>query len=436
MTTHRRHSFSSSLSYETDEIDEFNEFNDYSGLIEEKIMNEEYKIWKKNSSYLYDLLIADTLESTLFTCQWFKDFYRGEDYRMQRILMGVHLKNDQQNYIQIGAVELPLNGATIMSKRSEEGINGSYDYNYGIFKNEWIENDDGDVPNCKRLSIVQMIKHEGAINRARYNPKDQNIIATKSEYKNVYIFDRAKHPDKPANTSSSCRPELTLNGHTEQGHGLSWNSFKNGHIIDSSKDMTICYWDISGNSDGNMMEPLRIFKGPKSCIQDVEWHAFNPNMFGSVDHDRNLLIWDSRCSCPVGSVQAHEKELTTLAFNPINEVVLVTGSADKNLNLWDIRNLKIKLYTLKNHESNIVDVKWSPHDENILASASADKKVNLWNINKIGAEQTSEKVEDGPPELLFMHGGHIDKISELSWNPLVPLMIAMLEEDSSDEFYG
>ncbi|CAJ0638088.1 14076_t:CDS:2 [Entrophospora sp. SA101] len=140
--------------------------------------------------------------------------------------------------------------------------------------------------------------------------------------------------------------------------------------------------------------------------------------------------------CPVGSVQAHEKELTTLAFNPINEVVLVTGSADKNLNLWDIRNLKIKLYTLKNHESNIVDVKWSPHDENILASASADKKVNLWNINKIGAEQTSEKVEDGPPELLFMHGGHIDKISELSWNPLVPLMIAMLEEDSSDEFYG
>ncbi|CAJ0912766.1 13018_t:CDS:2, partial [Entrophospora sp. SA101] len=128
--------------------------------------------------------------------------------------------------------------------------------------------------------------------------------------------------------------------------------------------------------------------------------------------------------CPVGSVQAHEKELTTLAFNPINEVVLVTGSADKNLNLWDIRNLKIKLYTLKNHESNIVDVKWSPHDENILASASADKKVNLWNINKIGAEQTSEKVEDGPPELLFMHGGHIDKISELSWNPLVPLMIA------------
>nr|CAG8437925.1 8990_t:CDS:10 [Entrophospora candida] len=425
MTTHRRHSFSSSLSYETDEIDEFNEFNDYSGLIEEKIMNEEYKIWKKNSSYLYDLLIADTLESTLFTCQWFKDFYRR---RLQ------NAKNIDGRTPKKRSTKLYSDWCCRITIKWRNYYD--YDYNYGIFKNEWIENDDGDVPNCKRLSIVQMIKHDGAINRARYNPKDQNIIATKSEYKNVYIFDRAKHPDKPANTSSSCRPELTLNGHTEQGHGLSWNSFKNGHIIDSSKDMTICYWDISGNSNGNMMEPLRIFKGPKSCIQDVEWHAFNPNMFGSVDHDRNLLIWDSRCSCPVGSVQAHEKELTTLAFNPINEVVLVTGSADKNLNLWDIRNLKIKLYTLKNHESNIVDVKWSPHDENILASASADKKVNLWNINKIGAEQTSEKVEDGPPELLFMHGGHIDKISELSWNPLVPLMIAMLEEDSSDEFYG
>jgi hypothetical protein len=31
--------------------------------------------------------------------------------------------------------------------------------------------------------------------------------------------------------------------------------------------------------------------------------------------------------------------------------------------------------------------------------------------------QTKEEAEDGPPELLFQHGGHTSKVSDLSWSP-------------------
>ena len=31
-------------------------------------------------------------------------------------------------------------------------------------------------------------------------------------------------------------------------------------------------------------------------------------------------------------------------------------------------------------------------------------------------EQTPEDAEDGPPELLFLHGGHTSKVSDFSWN--------------------
>ena len=55
------------------------------------------------------------------------------------------------------------------------------------------------------------------INKARYNPKNQDIIATKSECGNVYIFDRTKHPDEPDDINESCQPDLTLKGHTEEG---------------------------------------------------------------------------------------------------------------------------------------------------------------------------------------------------------------------------
>jgi histone-binding protein RBBP4 len=37
-------------------------------------------------------------------------------------------------------------------------------------------------------------------------------------------------------------------------------------------------------------------------------------------------------------------------------------------------------------------------------------------VSKIGLEQTPEDQEDGPPELLFVHGGHTSRPTDLSWN--------------------
>jgi histone-binding protein RBBP4 len=40
---------------------------------EQKLINEEYKLWKKNSPFLYDLLVTHALDWPSLTCQWFPD---------------------------------------------------------------------------------------------------------------------------------------------------------------------------------------------------------------------------------------------------------------------------------------------------------------------------------------------------------------------------
>lgn len=44
--------------------------------------------------------------------------------------------------------------------------------------------------------------------------------------------------------------------------------------------------------------------------------------------------------------------------------------------------------------------------------------------------KTAKDAEDGPPELLFIHGGHTSKISNYSWNPCEDWVVASVAEDN------
>jgi len=50
---------------------------------------------------------------------------------------------------------------------------------------------------------------------------------------------------------------------------------------------------------------------------------------------------------------------------------------------------------------------------------------------RIGVEQEPEDAEDGPPELLFIHGGHTDKLVDLSWNMNEPWVMASVADDNT-----
>jgi histone-binding protein RBBP4 len=42
-------------------------------IVERKLINEEYKMWKKNSVFLYDLMYGRALEWPSLTAQWLPD---------------------------------------------------------------------------------------------------------------------------------------------------------------------------------------------------------------------------------------------------------------------------------------------------------------------------------------------------------------------------
>ena len=55
------------------------------------------------------------------------------------------------------------------------------------------------------------------------------------------------------------------------------------------------------------------------------------------------------------------------------------------------------------------------HMDTIFMSCSSDRRVYVWDLARIGAEPSAEDEEEGPAELLFIHGGHTDKVNDISY---------------------
>lgn len=86
-----------------------------------------------------------------------------------------------------------------------------------------------------RIEIETKILHKGPVYRARYMPQKYNIIATKTSFGEVHIYDYAQHPPTPDSTEH-IKPDLMLTGHTMGGSGLMWNEKKPGYILSSGED--------------------------------------------------------------------------------------------------------------------------------------------------------------------------------------------------------
>jgi histone-binding protein RBBP4 len=131
-------------------------------------------------------------------------------------------------------------------------------------------------------------------------------------------------------------------------------------------------------------------------------------------------------------VEAHQSSVNAISF-AMSETILATGSDDATVALWDMRNLSRKLHSLKHHTGDVFTVDWC-HDvqrATLLASGGADRRICLWDVGKIDAKQEVPGLTT-PAELVFVHGGHSGRVTDITWNPAPgrKLILASVSEDA------
>lgn len=331
-------------------------------VLQERVIQSEYMIWKKNTPYLYDFVLTHSLEWPSLTCQWLPTVRNaGPHATEQSMLIGTHTTGGDQNYLMVASSVIPKddavidqttgaaanNSATVSTSAATAKSSVAPAPRYDEEKKE-VGGFGHANSNVGKIEIKMKVKHEGEVNRARYMPQNHFVVATRGPNPEVYIFNLSKHPSMPSD-ASAFSPQGVCMGHEKEGYGMVWSKHTEGHLLTGSEDTTVKLWDVSQAAaskatPGTQIKPLCSFAAHTDTVEDVDWHHKDANLVASVGDDKILNLWDVRKtdnSKPIHNVvNAHESDINCVAFNPVNEFVLATGSADKTIGIWDLRNLK------------------------------------------------------------------------------------------------
>ncbi|EGV61148.1 hypothetical protein CANTEDRAFT_116503 [Yamadazyma tenuis ATCC 10573] len=347
----------------------------------ENTIKEEYKLWRENCRFMYEFVSETALKWPSITVQWLPGHHKDDSNGLYEssLLLGTHTSGEDINFLKVASTQLPI------TKTEDSKVNS-------------------------RIKITKKFKNNSEINRARYMSQDPNTVATINGMGEVDIYKL----DSPTKESVH-----HLTHHTDNGYGLSWNTFKRGYLATGADDKKVQVIEIAGERVTTIIK----LEDHNDIVNDVKWHPFNENLLGSVSDDKHFKIFDIRTSSkPVLEFYGDEsKGINTLSFSPFSSNLISIGNASSTINLLDFRQLSSEkgqssglLHTMMGHSDAITSIEFSPHVDGIIASGSQDRR----------------DAEDGCPELFMMHAGHTGGVTDLNWCPYKDWTLASVADDN------
>ncbi|KAJ3161202.1 DNA excision repair protein ERCC-8 [Geranomyces michiganensis] len=216
-----------------------------------------------------------------------------------------------------------------------------------------------------RLKRNLAFEEGGPVNALEVDPLDRRYLLSACADSSVRLYDLEEdgtvnavagdEPD-PDNEDAAgviadwlCRPIAELDrgrGHDFSVTGVHWFPTDNGLFTTGSMDGTVKVWDT------NTMECACVFE----IEQHVYDHAISPiaqshNLIATGTEDQNVRLCDMRTGAFTHSLRGHRAPVLVVKWSPRDEYLLVTGSVDHTVRIWDVRKANACIGSLDQYNS-------------------------------------------------------------------------------------
>ncbi|CAG8467046.1 8973_t:CDS:2 [Ambispora gerdemannii] len=211
-----------------------------------------------------------------------------------------------------------------------------------------------------------------AVMSLAWNKQHRNILASSSADTTVKLWDLQK-----------LRCAHSFNHHSDKVQQVQWHPIESTILLTASYDKTVAAFD---SRSPQAITTWNISSDPE-CIR---WNPFSPQQFYVSTEEGLVLCFDARNTGnnnnkdhhPLFILHAHDSSVSALDVNPLVEGCLVTGSPDKMVKVWDVKNLKPNMVTSRDLDvGKIFSLQFCPDSPFQLAVAGSNGSVYIWDIS-------------------------------------------------------
>lgn len=352
------------------------------------------------------------LESPLLSVQFLPNYTVSENKNKIAIqlVFGTNTSGREQDYVKLAQMELP---STLAPDFSSFAVGDSIPIPL---------NGDG----LDSFKVLQSWKHPEEVNKIKVSLTGDKWV-TFDNKGIVHLF--------------NARDEAPVDFlyHQSEGYALEWVS--ESEFLSGANDSRIALWDIKEAS-----KPQKEFNSHTAVINDISFSKASKCLFASVADDFNTHIHDIRApeESPVIKITTTHSQNAT-AFHPLLPSLFTTGGKDNVVNLYDARNTKKPIRKFFGHNNSVVGLEWDAYDPDLLYSWGLDKRVITWDLSRLSEEVTYPSPDGAEPKrrgratddpcLTFIHGGHTNRINDLSVHPKIANLFATVGDDNLLEVY-
>lgn len=264
-------------------------------------------------------------------------------------------------------------------------------------------------------SLGKFKKHTTAVNTLRFNPKQQNVLASAGNNGEILIWDINKTLSSTDYSPSA--PGIAMSTQDEI-KSVSWNKSL-AHVFASAGDTTTyaSIWDLKAKKEVIHLNYTSPKTGLKPNLAVVEWHpkvtTYVATASGS-DSDPVILIWDLRNSnMPMTTLEGpHTKGIMSLDWCTKDESLLLSSGRDGIVALWDTEANEVST-TYPTRSQWCFKTKFAPENPDIFASAGFDGQINVNTLQDLTNSQDSQTQADTNKESESEFWNHVSTSTPL-----------------------
>jgi WD40 repeat protein len=224
----------------------------------------------------------------------------------------------------------------------------------------------------KKSSFLKLDGHQKPIHSVRYNPVNNNEIATASDDGTFRVWDISTKPPKPLRS--------TVSNYDNNTKLKSIRFSPNGErIVTAGSDGNVKLW--RRNKKNQLIQDKSFKTNQDGTIWSVNFHP-KKNILATAGSDGTVKIWDFqghrlKTAPDFTNPEINNSKVESVRFSREGNIIAIVGENSK-AGLW--KTSENKLIELKGHQGTVYGVGFSPNDKEVV-TAGDDGTIRRWDLS-------------------------------------------------------